>query len=216
MSWASTSLVALCAYVLGGFSAGYWLVRLKTGKDVRAHGSGSTGATNTGRLLGHSGFALVLIFDAAKGAIATALATSLQTGTVAASAAALAVVIGHIWPVQLAFRGGKGIAPLLGAWLVLEPLALVPCLLLALLALALTKRFTLSGLCGLILLPFGAWWFSKDAAIAITAASTLAACLYSHRSHLRSWRSDASLPRSTGESNQSSLSDSKGPKANRS
>ena len=63
-------LILPAAYLLGGVSPGYWLVRLRTGEDVRTQGSGATGATNSARLLGRGGFALVLALDAVKGAIA--------------------------------------------------------------------------------------------------------------------------------------------------
>lgn len=186
MPWVPTTLFLAGCYLVGGFSAGYWLVRLKTGSDVRNQGSGGTGATNTGRVLGKKGFATVLFLDAAKGAATTAAACVCFPDTDVCAWAAVLVVAGHIWPVQLAFRGGKGIAPLLGAWLVLAPLALAPCLLLALVTLAVVRRFTLSGLCGLTLLPFGAWYFTRSSSTTTCAALTLAACLWAHRSHLAS------------------------------
>src|SRR5215217_2822424 len=124
LSW----LVLPAAYFLGGVSAGYWLVRVRTGADVRTQGSGATGATNAARLLGRNGFALVLALDAAKGAIAVLVARLLGFVDGWEFAAAAAVIAGHVWPVQLGFRGGRGLGPLLGAWLVLAPLAIAACL----------------------------------------------------------------------------------------
>jgi glycerol-3-phosphate acyltransferase PlsY len=180
-------LVALLggAYLLGGCSPGYWLVRWCTGKDVRATGSHSTGATNAGRVLGPGGFVAVLLVDALKGAGGVAAAEWQELDGAMVHAVALAIVAGHVWPVQLGFRGGRGVAPLLGAWLLLSPLALVPCLLAALLALVAFRRFTISGLFGLTLLPVSTWWFSRDGSGAVITALIVAIVLYAHRDHLR-------------------------------
>src|SRR5215207_10054628 len=110
-------LILPAAYLLGGSSAGYWLVRFRTGTDVRRQGSGATGATNAARMLGRGGFALVLLLDAIKGAVAAIVARILGFEGGWEFAAAVAVVAGHVWPIQLGFRGGRGLGPLLGAWL---------------------------------------------------------------------------------------------------
>lgn len=179
--------VAIAAYLLGGFSPGYWLVRWRTGRDVREHGSGGTGATNVGRVLGRGGYALVMALDALKGAVAVFAAQQLQLGATWIYAAALLVVMGHIWPAQLGFRGGRGVATLLGVWLMLSPLVLAPCLALGLIALAALRRFTLAGLCGLTLLPVSAWWWLRTPAAVAMATAMLAVVLFAHRDHLRRW-----------------------------
>src|SRR2546428_443464 len=69
-NWNQASWIALGAYVLGCFTTGYYLVRLRTGQDIREQGSGSVGAKNVGRLLGWTGFALTLLGDFGKGAFA--------------------------------------------------------------------------------------------------------------------------------------------------
>ncbi|HVW20109.1 MAG TPA: glycerol-3-phosphate acyltransferase [Opitutaceae bacterium] len=108
------------AYALGGISPGWFLVRLSGGGDVRRQGSGATGATNVGRLLGVKGFILVLALDAAKGAIAVIGVRLLDPGTPWAALALPAVIAGHIWPPWLRFQGGKGAGPLLGGCLALD------------------------------------------------------------------------------------------------
>ena len=115
-------IVALCvAYAAGCFSPGWFLVRRATGEDLREKGSGGTGATNAARVLGRWAFAVVLLLDAGKAAAAVLLARWL-TGNADWSALALpAVVAGHIWPVQLRFKGGRGAGPLLGGSIVLSP-----------------------------------------------------------------------------------------------
>jgi len=110
----------LASYLLGGFCAAYYLVRVARSADIRTLGSGNAGARNAGRILGAPGFLLALLLDAAKGALAVLATARLVPGIWPATLALIAVVAGHIWPAQLAFRGGKGLATLLGglaAWI---------------------------------------------------------------------------------------------------
>ena len=112
---AAGAVAVVVAYALGCLSAGYYLVRMRTGRDVREGGSGATGATNVGRVLGAGGFAATLAWDAAKGALAVWLGRRVGADALAVAACVPSVVAGHLWPVQLGFRGGRGIAPSLGA-----------------------------------------------------------------------------------------------------
>ena len=114
-------LLAFSAAVLvGGISPGYLLVRHARGFDVRDQGSGKTGATNTARLLGRGAFVLVLCADVAKAAVPVGIASLVFPDV--AQPIALGVVAGHIWPPTLALRGGRGVAPALGAIAILDPL----------------------------------------------------------------------------------------------
>lgn len=178
-------LVVPAAYLLGGLSAGYWLVRLRTGADVRAQGSGATGASNAARLIGARGFIVVMLLDALKGTVAAlvARAAGLEHGW--EFAAALAVVAGHVWPVQLGFRGGRGLSPLLGAWLVLAPLAIVGCLVVAGIAWAITRRRIHSGILGTLLLPVTTWWETRSAVATVCTVLISAIVTYAHRSHFQ-------------------------------
>ena len=121
------TLTVICAYLLGSIPFGYLIVRAKEGADVRASGSGGTGATNVSRRAGKAAGILTLALDAAKGAAAVLLARWLLTDGFGfnwwSAAVALAVVAGHIFPVWLSFRGGKGVATGLGVFLSIAPLA---------------------------------------------------------------------------------------------
>lgn len=114
------------AYALGCANAAYYWTRIASGVDIRETGSGAAGARNAGRLLGRKAFAGVLLLDALKGAAAVLLARSIlgEVGWVEALAA-VAVVAGHVWPAQLGFRGGKGVATSLGAFTAMAPWALL-------------------------------------------------------------------------------------------
>jgi len=121
-------LTSALSYLLGSIPFGYLLVRIFRGEDVRQSGSGNIGATNVSRkspLLG----ILTLLLDALKGTAAVMLADRLSAGMAAGagieamSVAALCAVLGHMFPVWLKFRGGKGVATGLGAFIVVAPKA---------------------------------------------------------------------------------------------
>jgi len=117
----SRELAFVCAaYALGCFSSGYYLVRLCSGKDIRTISSRSTGSTNVGRVLGRSGYIVTLFADCTKGAIALWAALHFGLSPWGAIGVMISVVTGHIWPIQLRFHGGKGLATAFGALIVLD------------------------------------------------------------------------------------------------
>ena len=115
VDWNELAWVALGGYALGCFTTGYYLVRSRTGQDLRELGSGSLGARNAGRVLGAFGFLVTLLGDVLKGALAVSAARHFCHDSRAVDVACLAVVAGHVWPVQLRLRGGKGAVTSLGA-----------------------------------------------------------------------------------------------------
>src|SRR2546422_10075017 len=118
--YAKETLVMLLGYALGCFTSGYYLVRWRTGDDIRWLGSGSVGATNVGRVLGRPGFFLTVLCDFFKGLFAVWLARYFQLNPTSTVLTMVAVAIGHIWPAQLWFHGGKGVATSLGALLMFD------------------------------------------------------------------------------------------------
>jgi glycerol-3-phosphate acyltransferase PlsY len=149
MNILSTLLVIFLAYLLGCFTTGYYLVRLATGQDVRTLASGNAGSRNVGRILGTKGFILTFIGDAGKGLLAVYLVQRMGGGQLLATAALIAVTAGHIWPVQMRFRGGKGFATYAGGMLILYPLVLLLGLALCGLFYPVLRRTTLAGLAAL-------------------------------------------------------------------
>lgn len=119
----------LLAYAAGCISFAALAGRLK-GVDVRAHGSGNPGATNVGRLLGPAWGRAVLVLDILKGALPVLLLSVPPSGwdPVGRFSLALAVVLGHVWPLTSGFRGGKGVATLIGATLALDWRAGLACI----------------------------------------------------------------------------------------
>jgi acyl phosphate:glycerol-3-phosphate acyltransferase len=153
VNWSEAGYIFLAAYALGCFTTGYYLVRRRTGQDLHELGSGSIGARNVGRVLGWRGFLVTLLGDSGKGALAVWAARHFTTDDRLVMLAMLAVVAGHLWPVQLYFRGGKGMATSLGALLIYDyRLALAVALLFAA-AFAVLRKTVLPGLFAAACLP---------------------------------------------------------------
>jgi glycerol-3-phosphate acyltransferase PlsY len=107
-------------YLLGSLPFGYWAGRLR-GIDLRLAGSGNTGATNVMRVLGLKVGVPVMALDIAKGAVAVVVARALSSNDVVPVLAAAAAVTGHMYPILLGFRGGKGVATGAGTMIALVP-----------------------------------------------------------------------------------------------
>jgi len=183
--------ISLVCYLLGGFSAGYWLVRWLRGRDIRELGSGGTGAKNVGRELGPAGFFLTCAADFAKGMLAVWLVWRLTLDPRLAALAMWAVVLGHIWPVQLGFRGGKGVATSVGALAVWDfHLALAFGGVFGVLF-ALFGRTTPAGLLAFALLPLAAMFLERDAWRLIALSMLSGMVLVAHWRNL--WEETAHL-----------------------
>ncbi|HEX8649321.1 MAG TPA: glycerol-3-phosphate 1-O-acyltransferase PlsY [Pyrinomonadaceae bacterium] len=158
-------LVLLAAYLLGSIPFGYLIVRAKEGADVRETGSGGTGATNVTRRAGKGAGLFTLLLDALKGAIAVLLARWLLAApdfgiNWCVTAAAILAVVGHIFPVWLGFRGGKGVATGVGVFLTLSPLALPFAALIFILVVWATRYISLGSITATAAFPLCVWLLS--------------------------------------------------------
>jgi acyl phosphate:glycerol-3-phosphate acyltransferase len=121
-----TFLLVFIAYLIGSIPFGYLIVKLKEGRDVRSSGSGNIGATNVLRTAGRSSAVLTLLLDAAKGYLVVWLAAwSSHDSPQTVALAAVAAVLGHLFPVFLKFKGGKGVATVLGVFLYASPIPIL-------------------------------------------------------------------------------------------
>lgn len=195
--------VFFLAYLLGCVSTGYYLVRLLKGNDIRETGSGNIGARNVGRELGRTGFIFTLLIDAAKGALAVWIAKQFSPDARLQIVAILAVVIGHNWPVQLHFRGGKGICTAVGAMLVFD-YHLVGFLLAAAVLLGVClRRKTLGGLLAFAFLPLVDRFWTKDSMRASYLCLLAFIILWAHRKNIADeisnihWRREQPKPDET-------------------
>jgi acyl phosphate:glycerol-3-phosphate acyltransferase len=110
--------LVLAGYLLGSIPFGYLMVRLRSGRDIRAMGSGNIGATNVARTAGWSVGIATLVLDTAKGFLAVWLTGHISGGNIRFMMfAGLAAILGHVFPVWLGFAGGKGVATALGVFL---------------------------------------------------------------------------------------------------
>jgi glycerol-3-phosphate acyltransferase PlsY len=176
------------SYLIGCISTGYYYVRLKTGQDIRTMGSGSAGGRNVGRHYGLEGILITGLGDSAKGFIVISIAKMLDMSQWAILGAMIAVVLGHIWPIQLGFKGGKGISATFGSLLCIEYRFLLIAACVALLMLLLTREFTLSGLVAIALTPFIGLFFDFPIEIRIVIFLIAGLILIAHRSNiLRIW-----------------------------
>ena len=177
--------VMLVSYLLGCFCTGYYLTQLCTGKDIRGHSSKTTGARNVGRILGKKGFILTFSGDFLKGAAAILLALALKVPDWAVIAAVVAVVAGHVYPLQLGFRGGKGVATMLGALLIFDYRFLIAMLAIFGLLFILSRRYIISGLVAIFALPFIAVVTGRDAVDVVGIVILTILILWAHRVHVR-------------------------------
>jgi acyl phosphate:glycerol-3-phosphate acyltransferase len=187
-------LIAAFSYLLGSIPFGYVLVRLVQGQDIRRRGSGNIGATNVARSYPGLGV-LTLVLDATKGALAVYLAILLAQQSqplpiskyLAMCLAALFAVAGHIFPVWLTFRGGKGVATAVGAFLLVAPEAIVGALVLFLLVVVATRYISLGSVVSAAIFPLLAWVFyrnSLSAPLILIIAIASALVVIRHRQNI--------------------------------
>jgi len=173
----SLVFVVILAYFLGGIPFGYVFVRFAMGKDIRTLGSGNIGATNVHRSAGHKAGVVVLLLDIAKGFLAVWLAALITHNSPEALAlAAVAVMVGHAFPILLRFRGGKAVACFIGAFLYIAPLALLAVLVVFVVVVAFSKFISLGSIAAAILFPIAVWQIMHPAP-PILIAAVLAALL---------------------------------------
>jgi glycerol-3-phosphate acyltransferase PlsY len=173
------------AYLLGSVSFAVLLVRLATGQDIRTEGSGNAGATNVLRAHGKGLGIAVAALDVAKGALAVVLTRLVTSDPRAAAAAAFAAVLGHVFPLFYGFRGGKGVATTVGAFLALAPLPTLVCVGVFVAVVAITRYVSLGSVIGMVLLPpVCGLLFHAPRPIVIAAAAAAVLIVVKHRENL--------------------------------
>lgn len=181
----SLSLLALLAYCIGSIPFALLLARRWGNIDLRRVGSGNLGATNVFRSSGVRAGLLVALLDISKGAVSVLVAQRLSGGGAAAPAVAgLAAVVGHVYPIWLKFRGGKGVATACGAFAVLTPLALPPALAIFFLGSWLTRHVSVGSMAATAALPPIAYVTNSPAAAVWAASGAAILVLFRHRSNL--------------------------------
>ena len=180
--WGLLLAIAVAAYLLGSVSFGVLMARAFGLGDLRQIGSGNIGATNVLRTGNKPAAALTVLLDAAKGAVAVLVARALA-GEDAAQAAGLAAFLGHLFPVWLGFRGGKGVATFLGTLIALYwPLGLAACATWAVVA-AVTRYSSMAALMAAATAPL--WAVLLGQAGSLVLSTVLAVLVWlRHRANL--------------------------------
>lgn len=168
MTTATYLLIAAIAYLLGAIPFGLILVRLVRGEDVRLSGSGNIGATNVARAGGAKLGVATLVLDALKGYAGVAFAMvvsqrqpAMDSG-LAAALAALCAILGHVFPIWLKFRGGKGVATAVGAFVGLAPRAVLVVLAIFLIIVAISRYVSLGSVIASAIFPVLAYFLYRS------------------------------------------------------
>jgi glycerol-3-phosphate acyltransferase PlsY len=186
------ALPILIGYAVGSLPIGYLVSQRARGVDLRRAGSGNVGAANVYRTSGLPMAFAVMIADVAKGAAAVLLAgpsTALGAGSAAGVAAGVAAVVGHVYPVWLGFRGGKGVATASGVFGVLSPVPTAIAAAAFTLTVARTRFVSLGSIVATTLLPLIEWLTPGLRAVDIGATIVAALILFRHRGNMARLRS---------------------------
>jgi acyl phosphate:glycerol-3-phosphate acyltransferase len=192
-------IVAAVAYLLGSIPFGYLLVKTFRGQDIRLSGSGNIGATNVARSGAKGLGAVTLLLDALKGLLAVWLAAALAGSKYNVcgdfvihpcvrvlplmATAALFAVLGHVFPVWLKFKGGKGVATALGVFTLLFAKAVLVSLAVFIIVVALTRYVSLGSILAAVAFPAAAYFFYRPdwTSLALTAMVSAAVILKHHQ-----------------------------------
>ncbi|WP_342513631.1 glycerol-3-phosphate acyltransferase [Sporosarcina sp. FSL K6-1522] len=176
--------------LLGGYMLGNVLTASVIGtfiykKNIRMEGSGNPGARNAGRVLGKKAFVATFIGDALKGALAVMVTKWLGFGAVIELFVLFAVMLGHVYPFILRFRGGMGVSTFIGGMLAFNPLLFAMFVGVFLLFYPMFRSFTLAGLSAVVLMPALLLVFSYEVPAMLTAGLLSALLLFAHREDLK-------------------------------
>ncbi len=189
LTWIKIAGLPVMAYLLGSVPFGLLLTRSFTGIDIRKSGSGNIGATNVRRSAGNFLGSLTLAGDLLKGLIPVWLASGLDMPDFYTGLIALASIGGHIHPVFLGFRGGKGVATAAGAFLAISPAAILGAVAVFILTIFITRRVSAGSLAGTAILPPAIWYFTGSAGSGVCAAIAALWIWFRHRENIRRLRS---------------------------
>jgi glycerol-3-phosphate acyltransferase PlsY len=175
------ALGLVVVYLIGAIPVGFLVARAAGGIDIRSKGSGTIGATNVLRTLGPVPAVLTLLGDVVKGYVAVRVAEVIGPEPVWEAAGALLAIVGNCWPVFLRFKGGKGVATALGAFLRLTPAAIAPAAIVWIALVAAFRYVSLASILATVSLVIGGWILGYSPMY--TAAAVCAAALIVWRHH---------------------------------
>jgi glycerol-3-phosphate acyltransferase PlsY len=180
----SVASLVIAAYLIGSIPFALILARRWGAPDLRRVGSGNLGAANVLRSSGILAGVTVMVLDIAKGAGSVMLAQRFEGGGVAPAAAGIAAVVGHVYPVWLKFRGGKGVATACGVFTVLTPAAVPAALAVFVTSVWISKYISVGSVLASLALPLVAYAIGSPISVFAAALSTSALIVVRHRTNL--------------------------------
>jgi glycerol-3-phosphate acyltransferase PlsY len=177
-------LTIVFAYLLGSVPTGY-ILGSRAGIDVRKAGSGNIGATNVARVIGKRQGILTLIADVAKGFIPVFVGSHLGLSSGAIALAGVAAFLGHLYPVFLKFRGGKGVSTALGVFLGVAPWATLVLAVIFTVAMLTTRTVSLSAMIAAAAAPIALWCFSYPPVFVAMSAFLALLIIWRHRANIK-------------------------------
>jgi acyl phosphate:glycerol-3-phosphate acyltransferase len=179
------ALGLVVVYLIGAIPVGFLVARAAGGIDIRGKGSGTIGATNVLRTLGPVPAVLTLLGDVVKGYVAVRVAEVIGPEPVWEAAGALLAIVGNCWPVFLRFKGGKGVATALGAFLRLTPAAIMPAAIVWIVLVAAFRYVSLASILATVSLAIGAWILGYSPMYAAAAACAAALIVWRHHENVK-------------------------------
>ena len=180
----SIVLGATMAYLLGSIPSGLWIGRKFFQIDIRQHGSGNLGATNSFRILGKKAGTIVLLMDLLKGSISVLLLKQMDLHGVSPLIIALFAVIGHTYPLFANFKGGKAVATFAGVILAYKQELFIPCLLLFVIILGISKMVSFSSMVTISIGVLASLYF-QDMVLTTIALIVDIFIIYRHRTNIQ-------------------------------
>src|SRR5712664_3507313 len=178
------AIVIIAAYLIGSIPFALILARRWGASDLRLIGSGNLGAANVMRASGVTAGVIVALLDMAKGAASVWLAARLSAGPALPAAAGVAAIVGHIYPVWLRFRGGKGVATACGVFSMLTPLAVPPALVVFVITVWFSTYIALGSVLASLALPPLAYVVDSPAPAVLAAIAASIIIVFRHRSNV--------------------------------
>ena len=177
-------LFSLASYLLGCITFAYYITKIFAGKNLNEIGSKSLGATNAARVLGKKGFIAVFLLDFCKGMLTVWLAQHFGFSNSEIFLFAAFVTLGHIFPIQLKFKGGKGVSPFTGAMFATNPYLIFPFVAAFLVSYLTIKNYTISGLIAIVLLPLYLIYFGTSYICIVYSIFVILVIVFAHRSNI--------------------------------
>lgn len=161
-------MIIALAYLFGSINGAYYAAKFMSGNDIRLVGSGNAGARNAGRYLGKKGFFLTLFIDVGKTLIVLAIVKKgFELNNILLIISAVFVLVGHIWPLHLEFRGGKGVVVFLAVTLFMIPAAILIAGVVLGSGYLLFRKFTITGFFAMLTIPITSWYSGQTWTVTI-------------------------------------------------